>query len=743
MSGPPLCGDAVAVAGATKVGNELLSVDYEAPARFPIDVLEPKFRAPRRPDNFIRRSGLLRALAGARTRPLVLVSAPAGYGKTTLLAQWRERDRRPCAWVTLDQADAEPGVLAGSIATALARIGVHRGLRGRFLLVLDDAHVVRSGALAEAVLGLLRWLPDGSQLALASQCEPLLPLGRLRGQRMLSEFGVMDLAMSSVEAAALLRSAGLELEFTAVQDLVTRTEGWPVALELAAMSLVARRDGPDELAPFTGDDHLLAEYFRAEFLDSLSSATRRFLTRSSVLDRLSGSLCDAVLECEGSASVLAELARSSVPLWPADPSHEWYRCHGLFRDMLRTELRRGEPQVCGALHQRAGVWHSRAGDSDRAIDHALGAGDLDRAGELLWAHLPGYLGEGRNDVVQRWLGGASADQAARCAPFALAAAHSHLAQGRIALAEQWARSAAVAVSGAPEGATRALRAGVLIIGAWAARSGVARMGQDSARAYELLPEDSPWRASCCFLRGTAALLSGAHAEAERWCDEGAARGVFLAPDVAALCLAQLAVLAGERDDPELASDFARRARAVVDGRALGRYPLSALVFAVSAAASVRDGHVDEAKAAAARCSVQFGGLDEFVGWYGAETRILLARGSLALGDVIGARQQLAAASRVARRTPEVVVFNRWFDDAWEQFDVRAETSLVGVASLTTAELRVLRFLPTHYSFHEIAERLHVSSNTVKTHVHAVYRKLDASSRSQAVANATHAGLLGW
>jgi LuxR family transcriptional regulator, maltose regulon positive regulatory protein len=743
LSGPPLCGDAVAVAGATKVGNELLSVDYEPPVRFPIDVLEPKFRAPRRPEGFIRRSALLSALAAARPRPLVLVSAPAGYGKTTLLAQWSERDRRPCAWVTLEETDAEPGVLAGSIATALARIGVHRGLRGSFRLVLDDAHVVRSGALAEAVLGLLRWLPDGSQVALASRCQPELPVGRLRGHRMLTELGVMDLAMSSVEAAALLRSAGLELEFTAVQDLVRRTEGWPVALELASMSLVARRDRPHGLAPFAGDDHLLAEYFRAEFLDPLSPATRRFLTRTSVLDRLSGSLCDAVLECQGSASRLAELARSSVPLWPADPSHEWYRCHGLFREMLRTELRRSEPEVCGALHRRAGGWHHRTGDRDRAIDHALGAGDLDRAGELLWAHLPEYLGQGRNDAVQRWLGAVSPERAAGCAPFALAAAHSQLALGRIALAEQWARSAAVADSGQPDGGAPALRAGALLIRAWAARSGVARMGEDATRAYELLPDDSPWRASCCFLRGTAALLTGAHVEAERWCEEGAARGVFLAPDVAALCLAQLAVLAVERDDPDLASDFARRARAVVEEHALGRHPVSALVCAVSAAAGVREGHVDEAKAAAAGCAAQFGALDEFAGWYGAETRILLARGSLALGDVAGARQQLADASRAARRTPDMVMFRRWFDDAWEQFDKRAETALVGVASLTTAELRVLRFLPTHYSFHEIAERLHVSSNTVKTHVHAVYRKLDASSRSQAVANATRAGLLGW
>jgi LuxR family transcriptional regulator, maltose regulon positive regulatory protein len=736
-------GHPVSVAGAIKVGTELLSVEPEADPRFALDLVEAKYRLPRRSDGFVCRSGLVSRLDDARARPLVLVSAPAGYGKTTLLAQWSERDGRPVAWVTLDQADADPAVLAGSIATALARTGPLRGRQRSVLLVLDEAHIVHSDLLGEAVLGILGRLPEGSQVAVASRCEALPHTGRMRGHRMLVEIGAGELAMSAAEAASLLRSAGLELEFTAVQDLVKRTEGWPVALELAALSLAAQRERSEGDAAFAGDDHLLAEYFRAEFLAALSPSRRRFLTRSSVLDRLCGPLCDAVLDDERSASVLAELSRSEVPLWPIDPSHEWYRLHGLFREMLRTELRRAEPEMELELQRRAGAWHRRAGDVDRAIDHALRAGDVDHAGELLWVNLPRYLGRGRSEALGRWMTGVGEERAAECAPFALAAAHHHLAGGDIALAEQWARSAAVASTPGRNGGSSAVLAGLLIIEAWAARSGAKRMGEDAGRAYELLADDSPWGASCCFLQGTASLLVDAHGEAERCFERGAARAVHLAPHMASLCLAQLAVLAIERDDPEVACEFARRASAVIDEHDLGRHPTAALVFAVSAAAGVREGRVDEAKDAAARCVSLLGGLEEFAAWYCAETRILLARGSLGLGDVAGAREQLARASRVARRTPDVVVFERWFEDAWEQFDKRAETALVGMASLTTAELRVLRFLPTHYSFHEIAERLHVSSNTVKTHVHAVYRKLDASSRSQAVANATHAGLLGW
>jgi LuxR family transcriptional regulator, maltose regulon positive regulatory protein len=224
-------------------------------------------------------------------------------------------------------------------------------------------------------------------------------------------------------------------------------------------------------------------------------------------------------------------------------------------------------------------------------------------------------------------------------------------------------------------------------------------------------------------------LIGDRPHAELLLEEGACRGEEQAPDMASLCLAQLAVCAVERDEPLVASDFARRARSMIASHGLTTTPASALVLAVCAAAAMRDGRVDEAKAATSQCEDLLVQLDDSLAWLSAETRILVARVSLGLGHVGRARELLADASRLARRVSDVVVFEGWFDDAWAQFDEQAETTLAGMGSLTTAELRVLRFLPTHYAFHEIAERLHVSSNTIKTHVHAVYRKLDASSRS--------------
>lgn len=727
--------------GATTADHEPLSAE-DALLRSAIDLPAPKFSAPTPRRESVRRAELLARLEDRRAGALILLTAPAGYGKTTLLTQWTEESGRPFAWVILDELDGEPRALAESIAGAVARIGIEAGLGRSFVLVLDDAQVVPPDVLRDAVLDVLRWLPNGSQLAVASRCEPALALGRMRAEGTLLEIRAEDLSMSAVEAAALLRTTGIELDFDSVQSVAGRTEGWPAALALTAISC-GRRHGPaEQLGQLNGDAYPMSEYFRAELLAGLSPSAIRFLTRSSVLDRLSGPACDDVLDRRGSAALLAELARTNVPLQPVDACHERYRLHGLFRDMLHAELRRVEPERYLELHRRAGEWYRRAGDLDRAIDHAHSAGDLDRTGELLWPNLPGYLGEGRNLTVQRWLDGVTPEQTTNRAPLALASAHSNLALGRLTVAEQWARSAGVSLSESAEADTKRELAGVLLIEAWAARSGATRMRDAAERAYDLLSDDSPWRATCCFLRGTAALLIGDEAEAERRLEEGAARGATLALDAASLCLAQLAVLAAERDQTDYASDFARRARALVDEHQLGGYPICALVSAVCAAAAMREGRVDEAKADVSHCLGLLASLDESVSWYGAEARILLARVSLALGDVAGARELLADASRHARRTREVVVFGRWFDDAWNEFDVRAEAALAGIAALTKAELRVLRFLPTHYSFQEIAQRLHVSSNTVKTHVHAVYRKLDASSRSEAVMHATDAGLLG-
>jgi LuxR family transcriptional regulator, maltose regulon positive regulatory protein len=214
------------------------------------------------------------------------------------------------------------------------------------------------------------------------------------------------------------------------------------------------------------------------------------------------------------------------------------------------------------------------------------------------------------------------------------------------------------------------------------------------------------------------------------------------PVVMAMCLAQSAMLAIERRDWETAADLTDRAGNAIESRGLEDCVFCALAFAASAAARAHTGRVDEAKQDLRRGIDLLTAMGDFLPWYGAEARILLALASLRLADVVGARTLLAEASRLARRTPGAVIFQRWFDEAWSSMDALAEERLAGPSSLTIAELRILRFLPSHRSFREIGEQLGVSSNTVKTQAHAVYRKLGAASRSEAVTRALDAGLLG-
>ena len=715
------------------------------------------------------RPALIGRLLDGGEASLALIAAPAGYGKTTLLAEWAARDHRPFIWITLTAHDRDEVDVAESIAGAfegagwieadvwpalsasrarrrrpvLARLLRSRDLAGRsFVLVLDDAHNTRPSVLRAVVTTLLEELGPDSQIALATRTEPPLPVGRLRAHRALVEVRTDDLTMTSAEAATLLRQAGLELDFGTVQTLSGQTEGWPVGLYLAALSLQEEDDVAAGLKRFAGSDHLIAEYFRDEFLAELSPELTRFVSRTSVLDELSGPMCDAVLRETGSADTLAGLARRNLMLTALDHGHERFRWHGLFRTVLRAELRRTEPGVEHRLHARASTWLGRHGDLDGAIEHAVAAADVARTGDLLWGNLAHYLADGRTGLVREWLSRFHDAQIAGYAPLALATGLSCLMSGDVELARHWTLQAAEAKQrGRPAKEVPSLEAGIAIIDA-ATRTSALEMAHAATSAYELEPSHGPWRGLCCLLRGIAEHLVANRNSAVQLLEEGVELSAVGAPSVGSLCLSQLAMIAIEQDDWDTAGELADRAAAIVDRSALGSAPLSALVFAIAAATRARQGRVDESKRDLRRGADLLVALGDFIPWYGAEARIMLARAALGLADTVGARTLLAEASRLARRTSDVAIFQRWFDEAWAQIDTLAETALAGPSSLTIAELRILRFLPSHRSFREIADRLDVSVNTVKTQAHAIYRKLDAASRSEAVARARSAGLLG-
>jgi LuxR family maltose regulon positive regulatory protein len=306
---------------------------------------------------------------------------------------------------------------------------------------------------------------------------------------------------------------------------------------------------------------------------------------------------------------------------------------------------------------------------------------------------------------------------------------------------RWAEVGERLLARAPAAQLPSLRAAAAVIRAMLATGSVAAMTDATARALAVAPEDSPWRATACLLAGAGHHIAGARAQARRELEEGAARAAVCAPAVRATCLAQLALMALEDEDWEHAGELCDRAREIaahVDAEALRG---CALVLAAAALVGAQRGDAGLARDDVLEARRRLAVFAERWPWYDAEARVALARAELRLSDASGARTLLTEASRALRAVPDAPVLRGWIDDAWERADTFAVEAFAGPATLTTAELRVLRFLPSHMSFRELATRLHVSTNTVKTQAHAVYRKLDASSRSEAVARARDVGLI--
>jgi LuxR family maltose regulon positive regulatory protein len=684
----------------------------------------------------VRRPALVRRLADPEAPPLTVLVAPAGYGKTTLLREWANRDCRPFAWVTLDERDDDGERLHDSVACAVEAAVGDDG-EAAFVLVIDDAHAIHRRGGLEALAAVANDLAPHSRLAVASRRELALPVSRLRAQRLVTELGPRDLAMTRTEAAKLLADAGHQLDSDTLDALLQRTEGWPVALALAALYLGGRGSHPN-LARFGGADRLVADYVRDEVLSELPDDERTFAVRTSIVDTLTGSLCDALLDRGDSGSVLEALAGEGLVL-PVDRTGERYRYHRLVRDTLRAELRRREPDLEPGLHLRASAWHESAGDVDRAVHHALSGGQSRMAGDLVWSHVATAVADGQAGALERWLSRFTDYQISRQPRLALAAAGCELARGQGHLVAHWACVAANAPR--PPGRRGAVEAGVALMRAAIAADGPAQMREDAEWACELQPAAGAGRALACFLGGVASHLLEDRDEATRRLEEGARNAAVLAPHVHALCLTELAVLALERADWDEMTELSARARAQVDRHGVGNGPTSALVFAVSAVARARRGRIEEARRDLQEAARLEAGLTDLAAWYRTEVHILLARAALRLSDVCVARAHVNEAARRLKRVPGAIALEEWLGEALAQLESFTPPESTQAAAMTAAELRVLRFLPTHLSFREIAERTHVSANTVKTQANAVYRKFGVACRSDAVARARSCGLL--
>ena len=398
-------------------------------------VLATKLHLPAPPAGFVPRSRLTALLDDARDRRLVLVCAPAGFGKTALLADWARSVAGPVAWLSLDPADNDPARFWRHVIAALGR--GRAGLAGRLgplleaagapadglvealinelaaqpgdltTLVLDDYHLIEAGPVHRQIAFLVAQLPPGLRLILATRSDPPLALARLRVTGRLAELRADNLRFSAGEAGLLLAQAsGSDLPAAAVTTLTERTEGWAAGLQLVGLSLRGRpdREAANFVASFGGSHRYVIAYLTEEVLDRQTAELRGFLLKTSILDRLCGEVCDAVTGRQGSQATLEQVERANLFLRPLDDVHGWWRYHQLFADLLRARLQAEQPDQVAVLHRAAARWHAGRGLAADAVRHALAAGDGEWAARVIEQEADGLLFRGEWATLRQWLG---------------------------------------------------------------------------------------------------------------------------------------------------------------------------------------------------------------------------------------------------------------------------------------------------------------------------------------------------
>jgi len=731
-----------------------------------LDLVPSKLRPPAARPGTIRRSSLIERLARDDSRPIVSVVAPAGYGKTTLLSQWAERNGQAFAWVSLDEQDNDPKVLLTYVAEALdavepvggrvfdalaspvssvpgsvvPRLGAaFSSMTSPVVLVLDDVHALRNSECRAALSVLADHVPGGSRLVLAGRDEPPLRIARLRAEGRITEIGQGDLSLSREEAAALLLAAEVALGPDDLTQLHRRTEGWPAGLYLAALYLREGGSLPGAAAAFGGDDRFVTEYLESEFLGRISRRQRVFLTRAAVLERMCGPLCEAVLDLPGSGAVLAELARSNLLLVPLDRRGEWYRYHHLFRDMLLAELQRHEPGLIPLLRCRAAGWCLQNGLPEEALEYSIAAGEVEQAARLAEnLFLPAYR-QARVTTVLRWLRWLEDQGGIEGHPMvAVWAAIVAADTGRPVEAERWADAVdrwqygdAARADDPPAEAWAAVLRAILC------RRGVKQMQADAGEAARRCAAAGIVAPVVPFLQGVAQVLSGDLEDGDASFQDAVGLGDVAVPEVLAEALSERSLLAMARGEWEQAGALAGQAGAVL--RRVGIE--NALVCAVQARVAWHRGDVPAARQELISAQRLRPLLTYAQPQIAVQARIELARVHLALGDLAGVRTLMREVDELLNRQPDLGTLVGEAQALRARLSMERSPDVLRASSLTAAELRLLPLLATHLSFPEIAAELFLSPHTVKSQAVSLYRKLGVSSRSQAIAGARELGLL--
>lgn len=714
----------------------------------------------------VERSALVERLT-ATEAPLILVEAPAGYGKTDLVAQWRARlaGARSFAWVTLSRADNEPRNLWRHITRALLRAcpeldadqvqcqlqAVCPDITGTVIpllvnhlaaraapavLVLDDYHCVSEPECHDQVTFLLDHLPASVRVVLVTRADPPLPLplARWRANGVMAEFRASDLRFAETEAAPLVRAAsGLDLSQPDLARLVELTEGWPTGLYLLALSLRGCHSPAARVRQCTETSPVIASFMAEEVLSRQPAAIRRFLARTSILTRFCAPLCDAVTESADGAETLAILERENAFIVPLDQSRRWFRYHHLFAQVLRNQLNRTEPGIVPVLHKRASEWHRRSGSASAAIDHAIAANDRAGAIGLMAADWPARAASGEAATVRRWvrrLGERPIDAdpvAAHCAAWSAAVS------GDPESARHWLTviTASTRKGPLPDG-MRSLASSAALLQAVYGFDGLESMSAAAELAAELEHDpSSPWYALARTALGFSRYLSGDPAGAEEPLLAAMASEARV-PEVHLVSVSALSLAVGELGQLKRAHHDVGLALSLMTSRNLSQTPSASLAFAAAGATHAGLGRPHEARCElehALQLSLQIPGINV---WGTIDITLRLAMAAVDVGDRSSAAALARQASlRLATAPGEAVALLARL----EQLERRLEgwPRAQGLADpLTEREVTVLQQLRSALPLREIAADLGLSVNTIKTQVRSVYRKLGVSGRCDAV-----------
>ena len=731
-----------------------------------LPLAEAKLAVPA-PRRRVDRPRIRRALDDGREAALTLVAAPAGYGKTTAVRAWCESLDAALAWVTLDAGDNDPVRFWTYIATAVDRVrqglgraalqqlGASGSLTERsidalmnglaaymepLIIVLDDLHSVSEPECLAAIDYALERLPANTRMVATARADPALRLAQLRAGGKLNEVRASELAFTAAETRELLvEHVGVDLGEEEIALLTERTEGWPAALVLAGLWLRSVDDPDRAVREFGGTHRFVAEYLSTEVFASLEDDLRSFLQEIAVLGRFTAELCADVLDRSDAASLLAQLEHSNLFLQRLERGG-WLRVHSLVAEFAVARLASVEPGAAARIHEKAAAWYRLRGLAVEAIEHAAAAGDHETVAELLDEYHLLLIRSGATRTLLLWLRTLPDDQVANHPELAAAAATAAMLVGHSTIEQRrFLHLAETALATSP---SVYADVAVHMVRAVTIDAGVGQAVLDGRHAVELAREGADELLTAA-LTGYARALYFANSLDEAW--ETALR-VLEHPDAEgrppshAIARSTLALIAVEKGLRTAARGHAEKAKAIVGGIGTSRSWLGA-----NAAVSLGAVLASEGKLVAAEQELTYAEhffRDEVATVHHAWVLLLLAsvrgrRGRLdeaeaTMHEAAEALAELGDAGRLPTLADGVAV-------ELEAARARAESGEL-LEPPTEAELAVLRLLATDLSIRQIAERLFLSPNTIRTHIRALYRKLGANARPEAIARATALGL---